>query len=152
MREKERIGLSLKGGEGEPIFERRFSCSHHQKSTAHKMKLRSQQYYSMMAFAVLTVVLLFANAFVTTYIVLTLKLYKVGEEELDLNLAPSINQSTFRAPCSATTDGATRACSTPPSTPRASSPRAEAEGGSDCSQTRKSCSAQLLEKPLTAVL
>ena len=44
----------------------------------------------MMAFAVLTVVLLFANAFVTTYIVLTLKLYKVGEEELDLNLAPSI--------------------------------------------------------------
>ncbi len=40
------------------------------------MKLRSQQYYSMMAFAVLTVLLLFANAFVTTYIVLTLKLYQ----------------------------------------------------------------------------
>ena len=48
-----------------------------QKSTIIKMKLRSQQYYSMMAFAVLTVILLFANAFVTTYIVLTLKLYKV---------------------------------------------------------------------------
>ena len=47
------------------------------KSTIIKMKLRSQQYYSMMAFAVLTVILLFANAFVTTYIVLTLKLYKV---------------------------------------------------------------------------
>ena len=41
------------------------------------MKLRSQQYYSMMAFAVLTVILLFANAFITTYIVLTLKLYQV---------------------------------------------------------------------------
>lgn len=49
-----------------------------------KMKLRSQQYYSMMAFAVLTVMLLFANAFVTTYIVLTLKLYKVREAELNL--------------------------------------------------------------------
>ena len=48
-----------------------------------KMKLRSQQYYSMMAFAVLTVMLLFANAFVTTYIVLTLKLYKVREAEFE---------------------------------------------------------------------
>ena len=47
------------------------------------MKLRSQQYYSMMAFAVLTVMLLFANAFVTTYIVLTLKLYKVREAEFE---------------------------------------------------------------------
>ena len=47
------------------------------------MKLRSQQYYSMMAFAVLTVMLLFANAFVTTYIVLTLKLYKVRGAEFE---------------------------------------------------------------------
>ena len=50
------------------------------------MKLRSQQYYSMMAFAVLTVTLLFANAFVTTYIVLTLKLYKVILERRRRNL------------------------------------------------------------------
>ena len=71
-------GRGVRGELAAPIFERSFSCLPDQKSPL-KMKLRSQQYYSMMAFAVLTVVLLFANAFVTTYIVLTLKLYKVKQ-------------------------------------------------------------------------